>query len=351
MEDGKYATSFEDIQAAAARIEPYVNRTPVMTCSTIDKLAGRQLFFKCETFQKTGAFKFRGACNSVFVLGDEEAKRGVVTHSSGNHAAALALAAQLRGIPAHIVVPRTTPQCKVEAVVGYGGEVHFCEPTMEAREAACAELQARTGAVLVPPYNYGPVMAGQGTIAIEFLQQVHDLDVLVVPVSGGGMISGIALAAKAIKPGIKVVAAEPGGLNRSPDVALAKMAGWLLPCARTETIADGLQGRLGDLTWPVVRDLVDGVVVVEEQQIVGAMRLIMERMKLVVEPSGAVGLAAVLSPGWAACAATADCGRVGVVLCGGNLDLAPRGFWEGWLPGPPAPRPEEGERGERGQAD
>ncbi|EFJ52739.1 serine/threonine dehydratase serine racemase [Volvox carteri f. nagariensis] len=332
MENGKYATSYEEIKAAAARIGSFINRTPVQTCSTIDKLAGRSVFFKCETFQKTGAFKFRGACNSVFSLSDEDAKRGVVTHSSGNHAAALALAAKLRGIPAHIVVPRTTPQCKVDAVIEYGGEVHFCEPTMEAREAACAELQARTGAVLVPPYNYGPVMAGQGTIAIEFLQQVPDLDVLVVPISGGGMISGMALAAKAINPGIKVVAAEPAGSNRSPDVALAKIAGWLVPCARTETIADGLQGRMGDLTWPVVRDLVDGVVVVDEAEIVGAMRLIMERMKLVVEPSGAVGLAAVLSPGWGASAATRGCQRVGVVLCGGNLDLQTRGFWDMWLP-------------------
>ncbi|KXZ52331.1 hypothetical protein GPECTOR_10g963 [Gonium pectorale] len=247
----------------------------------------------------------------------------------------------MRGVPAHIVVPRTTPQCKVDAVKAYGGQLHFCEPTMEAREALCAQLQSSTGAVLVPPYNYGPVIAGQGTIALEFLEQVPELDALVVPVSGGGMISGIALAAKAIKPGIRVVAAEPCGRNRSPDVALAKLAGWVVPCARTDTIADGLQGRLGDLTWPVVRDKVDAVVVVDEQEIVAAMRLIMERMKLVVEPSGAVGLAAALSPSWGAAAVLRTCRRVGVVLCGGNLDLAAKGFWDLWLP---PKQPTEGEQ-------
>lgn len=303
-----------------------------MTSSTLDALAGRSLFFKCEVFQKTGAFKFRGACNSVFSLDEEAARRGVVTHSSGNHAQALALAARLRGIPAHIVVPRTTPQCKVDAIRGYGGELYFCEPTVDAREAMCAQVQAATGAVLVPPYNHGPVIAGQGTIGLEFLEQVPDLDALVVPVSGGGMISGIALAARAVKPGIVVVAAEPAGTNGAADVAAAKASGQLVPCARPDTIADGLQGRLGDLTWPVIRDLVDDVVVVDEREIVAAMQLIMERMKVVVEPSGAVGLAAVLSPAWASGSPTRGCQRVGVVLCGGNLDWGSKGFWEMWLP-------------------
>ncbi|KAG2501904.1 hypothetical protein HYH03_000402 [Edaphochlamys debaryana] len=328
-----YAATIDDIEQAAGRIAPHAHFTPVQTCRSLDQLAGsRSLFFKCEIFQRTGAFKFRGACNSVFALSEEEASKGVVTHSSGNHAAALALAAKLRGIPAHIVVPRTTPQCKVDAIMGYGGKLHFCEPTMEAREEACARVQAETGAVFIPPYNYGPVIAGQGTIALEFLAQVPDLDALVVPISGGGMISGIALAAKALRPGIKVIAAEPAGTNGAPDTALAKMAGWVVPCARTDTIADGLQGRLGSLTWPVVRDLVDGVVVVDEAEIVNAMRLIMERMKLVVEPSGAVGLAAVLSPAWASGHVTRECTRVGVVLCGGNLDLGAKGFWDMWLP-------------------
>ncbi|PNW82207.1 hypothetical protein CHLRE_06g278101v5 [Chlamydomonas reinhardtii] len=333
MTGDNYAASLEDIQAAQKRIAPFAHVTSVQTCSALNELAGgRQLFFKCEIFQRTGAFKFRGACNSVQLLSDEEAKKGVVTHSSGNHAAALALAAKLRGIPAHIVVPHTTPQCKVDAVRAYGGTLYFCEPTVDAREAKCAEVAATTGATLVPPYNYGPVIAGQGTIALEFLEQVPDLDALVVPVSGGGMISGIALAAKALKPGIKIIAAEPGGTNGGADVALSKMAGWVVPCAKPNTIADGLQGRLGDLTWPVVRDLVDCVVVVDEQEIVGAMRLIMERMKLVVEPSGAVGLAAVLSPAFGASAQTRGCKRVGVVLCGGNVDLGARGLWDCWIP-------------------
>lgn len=304
----------------------------MLTCASIDArcgVAGRKLFFKCEVFQKGGAFKFRGACNSVALLSQEQAARGVVTHSSGNHAAALALAAKLRGVPAHIVVPEDAPRCKLDAVREYGGRLVLCAPTMDARERACAKVVEETGAAFVPPYDYGPVIAGQGTIALELLEQVPDLDAIVVPISGGGMISGIAIAAKALKPGIRVVAAEPRGANDAADAAAAKAAGARADgMPKPRTIADGLQARLGDLTWPVVRDLVDGVIVIDDAEIVAAMRLVMERMKVVVEPSGAAGLAAALSP--AGAAALAGCARVGVILCGGNLDFGARGFWDGW---------------------
>ncbi|KAF8072725.1 hypothetical protein HT031_000385 [Scenedesmus sp. PABB004] len=323
-----YAASLQDIRAAAERIAGHAHVTPVMTCSTLDALAGAELTFKCETLQKGGAFKFRGALNAVRSLSPEQAARGVVTHSSGNHASALALAARVCGCKAYIVVPRNAPAVKLAAVKEYGGELILCEPTLADREATAARVAAETGATFVPPYDCAPA---------------PELDVIVVPVSGGGMIAGVALAAKALRPGIAVVAAEPSGSNGAADVAASKAAGRLVAdMPKPLTIADGLQARLGELTWPVVRDCVDGVVVVSDAEIVAAMRLIMERMKLVVEPSGAAGLAAVLSPGFAAAAAaggaTARPGaalRVGVVLCGGNLDFDARGgFWreENWRP-------------------
>lgn len=325
-----YAATLEDVKAAADRIRPYAHVTPVHTCSTIDELCGKNLYFKCETFQKGGAFKFRGACNSIFSLSEEEAAKGVVTHSSGNHAGALALAAKLRGVKAHIAIPRGAPECKVEATKCYGGQVTMCEPTIEAREACCAAVMEATGAVFIHPYNYAPTIAGQGTIALEFLQQVPDLEAIIVPVSGGGMLSGIALTAKALKPGIKILAAEPTGTNNAADVAASKAAGELVPTPKPITIADGLEARLGDLTWPVVRDLVEGVITISEEEIVGAMRLCFERMKLVVEPSGAAGLAAAMSPSFRQNPAYAGWQRVGVVLCGGNADLASMGFWDMW---------------------
>uniref|UniRef100_A0A7S0RMM5 Serine racemase n=1 Tax=Pyramimonas obovata TaxID=1411642 RepID=A0A7S0RMM5_9CHLO len=323
MARAAYAASLELIQAAAKRIAPYAKVTPVLTCSTLDALAARKLHFKCEVFQKGGAFKFRGACNAVFSLPEADAKKGVVTHSSGNHAGALALAAKTRGIPSYIVVPWGAPECKLAAIKTYGGAITQCEATVPAREAAAAKIQEETGAALVPPYNDGAVMAGQGTISLELLQQVPHLDAIVVPISGGGMISGIALAAKGINPKVKVFAAEPVGRDGcGADVAASKAAGRLVAdMAPPNTIADGLRAKMGDLTWPVVRDLVDGVIPVEDRQIVAAMRLIYERMKVVVEPSGAAGLAAVLSPHFKDDPALAECKNVGIVLCGGNLDL------------------------------
>lgn len=311
----QYAVTLNDIEAAAQRIAGLAHRTPVLTCATLDGLAGRSLFLKCENLQKVGAFKFRGACNAVLKLSDSDAKRGVVTHSSGNHAQALALAAKLRGIPAHIVMPRNAPPVKRRAVEGYGGRVVECEPTLAARETTVAAVQAETGAVLIHPYNHPDVIAGQGTVAVELLQQVPDLDAIVAPVGGGGLISGIALAAKAMKPSLRIFAAEPQGAD---DAARSKSAGKLIPQTGPNTVADGLLTSLGHLTWPVVHDLVEAVVTVSDAEIVAAMRLLLERAKLVVEPSGAVPLAVVLSESFRSFKGMT---RIAVVLSGGNVNL------------------------------
>ncbi|KAJ9506057.1 hypothetical protein QJQ45_016635, partial [Haematococcus lacustris] len=282
-----YCASLETVRDAHVRIRDHIHRTPVFTSSQLDRLTGCQLFFKCENLQKTGAFKYRGACNAVMQLTADEAAHGVVTHSSGNHAAALALAAKVRGVPAFIVLPRDTPAVKVEAIQGYGGRITLCDPGMDNREAACAQLQAQTGAVFIPPYNHPGIISGQGTLALELLEQVPDLDAVVVPVSGGGMISGGS-------GGGAGAAAAHEVQGTAADVVQCKAAGRLVPCEMPHTIADGLRGRLGDLTWPIVRDFVDVCVPVSESDIVTAMRLVFERLKLVVEPSGAAGLAAVL---------------------------------------------------------
>jgi threonine dehydratase/serine racemase len=310
-----YAVSLDDIRAAAQRIAGFAQRTPVLTCGTIDRLAGRSLFFKCENLQKVGAFKFRGACNAVMKLSDAQAARGVVTHSSGNHAQALALAARLRGIPAHVVMPSNSTAVKKRAVEGYGGRVIECMPTLEARETTAAAVIAATGATFIPPYDHADVIAGQGTTALELLEQVEKLDAIVAPVGGGGLISGIALAGRAVKPALRIFAAEPKGAD---DAARSKAAGTLIPQTSPQTIADGLLTSLGALTWPVLRDQVERVVTVREEEIVAAMRLLWERAKLVVEPSGAVSLAAVLSEEFKKLTGLA---RVGIVLSGGNANL------------------------------
>ena len=338
-----YAADLEMIQEARERIAPYAKKTPVHRCATIDALmrparvdletphdSDVSLFFKCETFQKGGAFKFRGAINAMLRLGEADREKGVVTHSSGNHAAALALAAKTLDCPAYIVVPEGAPRCKLDAIETYGGRITRCAATVSDREATCARLRRQTGATFIPPYDHPDVIAGQGTIGVEFLEQVPDLDAIVVPVSGGGMISGIALAVKALNPDCLVLAAEPGGeMGNRADCAESKRRNEVqMDMPPPETIADGLRARLGRCTWPVVRDLVDEVLVVSDVDIVRAMKLIYERMKLVVEPSGAAGLAAALSPAFADLNAksagwgkTARCRKVGVVLCGGNVDL------------------------------
>jgi threonine dehydratase/serine racemase len=310
-----YPATLADIQAAARRIVGLAHRTPVATCSALDRLAGRSLFFKCEHLQKAGAFKFRGACNAVTKLPADVAARGVVTHSSGNHAQALALAAKLRGIPAHVVMPRTASPVKRRAVEEYGGRVVMCEPTLEARETTAAAVQAETGATMVPPYNHPDVIAGQGTAALELLEQVEGLDAIVAPVGGGGLLAGTALAAAALAPSVRVFAAEPAGAD---DAARSKAAGEFIPQTGPRTIADGLLTSLGDLTWPVLRDCVEKVITLSEEEIICAMRLAWERAKLLIEPSSAVAVAAVLS---AQFRALDGLRRVGVILSGGNVNL------------------------------
>ncbi|MBI1915248.1 MAG: pyridoxal-phosphate dependent enzyme [Planctomycetes bacterium] len=310
-----YAADLEAVRAAARRIDGRAHRTPVVTCATLDRFAGRALFFKCEHLQKAGAFKFRGACNAVMKVAPEIAVRGVATHSSGNHAGALALAARLRGIPAHVVMPRNASPVKRRAVEEYGGRVVECEPTLEARERTAADVLAQTGATLIPPYNHPDVIAGQGTVALELLEQVPGLDAVIAPVGGGGLVSGICVALREAAPSVRMLAAEPAGAD---DAARSKAAGMLIPQTGPRTIADGLLTSLGDLTWPLIRDCVERIVTVTEDEIVAAMRLAWERAKLLIEPSAAVPLAAVLSGPFRRLDGLR---RVGVVLSGGNVNL------------------------------
>jgi threonine dehydratase len=302
-----------DIRAAHARIADKIHRTPVLTSATLDALCGAQLFFKCENFQKIGAFKARGATNAVFALTDAEAANGVATHSSGNHAAALARAARLRGIPAHIVMPSNAPKTKIESVRRNGGIIVFCEPTLVAREAACAKIIAETGARLVHPFDDYAVMAGQGTATLELLEQAPDLDLIIVPVGGGGLLCGTAVAAKGARPGIRVIAAEPAGAD---DAARSVAAGRLIPLEQAATIADGLRTSLSARTFPLIQQQVDGIVTVSEESIVAAMRRIWEVLKIIIEPSCAVPYAAIMEG-----KIDVSGKRVGIILTGGNVDL------------------------------
>jgi threonine dehydratase/serine racemase len=310
-----YAADFDAIRAAARRIAPFAHRTPVVTSTTLDHLAGRQLFFKCEQLRKVGAFKFRGACNAVQQLDGDVAVRGVATHSSGNHAQALALAARLRGIAAHIVMPSDAAAVKRRAVEGYGARVIACEPTLEARQSTAAAVCAATGATLVHPYDHPHVIAGQGTAALELLEQVGELDAIVAPVGGGGLLSGTCISARGVDAQIRLFGAEPAGAD---DAARSLAAGRLVPQTAPDTIADGLRTSLGELTWPILRDHVEAVITVSEAVIIAAMRLAWERAKLLIEPSSAVALAAALSERFRALSGLS---RVGIMLTGGNVDL------------------------------
>ena len=304
---------FDDVLAAAARIAPHVHRTPVMTSSHFDALSGAELFFKCENLQKVGAFKARGACNAVFGLDDATAARGVATHSSGNHGAALAYAATRRGIPATIVIPRNAPAAKLAAVRGYRGEIVECEPTQAAREARLAEIVAASGAEIVHPYNDARVIAGQATCALELLDEVPDLDAIVAPVGGGGLISGSCLSVAARAPGARVIGAEPAGAD---DAWRSREAGRMLPASRPQTVADGLRSSLGELTWHFVEQQVSDILLAAEDEILAAMYLTWQRMKIIIEPSAAVALAALLEHRDRIAGQ-----RVGVILSGGNVDL------------------------------
>jgi threonine dehydratase len=301
------------IRAAHERIRAHVHRTPVLTSLRLDEASGAHLFFKCENFQKIGAFKARGATNAVFALDDAKAKRGVATHSSGNHGTALARAAKLRGIPAHIVMPSNSAKVKVRAVESYGAQIVFCEPTQAAREAACADVITKTGATLIHSFENEDVMAGQGTAAVELLEEVSDVDLVLCPIGGGGLLCGTAVAAKSMRPKIKVIAAEPANAD---DAAQSFHAGRLLQTGKKFTIADGLRTNVGAPNFPIIQRYVDDIVTVSEEAIVAAMRTIWETMKIVIEPSAAVPYAAVVER-------KIDIGgrRVGIILTGGNVDL------------------------------
>ena len=305
--------TLSDVRDAHARIRDKINRTPVLTSETLNAQCGGSLFFKCENFQKIGAFKARGATNAIFLLSDEEAKRGVVTHSSGNHAAAVARAAKLRGIPAYIVMPHNVPKAKQDSVRRYGAKIELCEPTIAAREAGAARIMAETGAQLIHPFNDFRVMAGQGTVTVELMEERPEIELILCPIGGGGLISGTATAAKGLKPGIRVIGVEPAGAD---DAYRSFRSGAIVPMTAPRTIADGLRGTLGDKTFAEIREKVDDVVTVSEAAIVSAMRSMWEVLKIVVEPSAAVPYAAIVENRIGVAGK-----RVGLIVSGGNLDL------------------------------
>ncbi|MGS4987036.1 pyridoxal-phosphate dependent enzyme [Labrenzia sp. 5N] len=309
----QYIPTLEDMLVAHERIKPHIHRTPVLTSSFLNELTGAELFFKCENFQKAGAFKVRGASNAVFGLDEETAKAGVATHSSGNHALSLSYAAGRRGIPCHVVMPRTAPQAKKDAVRGYGGIITECEPSTSSREAVFAEVEARTGAEFVHPYNDPRVIAGQGTCSKELMEQTDGLDAVVAPIGGGGMVSGTCLTLSNLAPEVKIFAAEP---EQADDAARSFKAGHIIADDAPETVADGLKVPLKELTWHFVSNHVTDILTASEQEIVDAMRLIWARMKIVMEPSSAVPLATILKNRDVFAGK-----RVGIIITGGNVDL------------------------------
>ncbi|HNV29079.1 MAG TPA: pyridoxal-phosphate dependent enzyme [Cyclobacteriaceae bacterium] len=302
----------QTIEQAHERIKPYIHHTPVLTSQSIDDEAGCEVFFKCENFQKVGAFKARGAMNAALSLTPEQLSKGLATHSSGNHAQALARAAKILGVKSYIVMPRTAPDIKKRGVKGYGGEIFECEPTLQAREATLAEVIKKTGSTEIHPFNNYEVIAGQATAAKELFERIKDLDVIMAPVGGGGLLSGTALAAKYFSPKTKVIAGEPAG----SDDAYRSMQSGKIEQAQSQTIADGLLTTLGDKTFPIIRELVSEVITVSDEQIIAAMRMVWERMKIIIEPSCAVPLAALLKE-----KKRFKGKRVGIILSGGNVDL------------------------------
>ena len=312
----EYSVSIEDVFAAASRLDGIVKRTPVVSAEGIDEIAGRQVLMKCENLQHIGAFKFRGATNAVIMLGDA-AEKGVCTHSSGNHAQALSMAAKNRGVDAYIVMPKTAPRVKVLGVKDQGAELTFCEPTLAARESTAGEIIDRTGAALVHPYDNPDVIAGQGTAALEFFQQAGELDAIVSPVGGGGLMSGTSVTIRALTPDARIFGAEPAGAD---DAARSLEAGEFLPQTGPDTMCDGLLTSMGEHTWPIIRDHLETIIRVTDEQVVEAMRLILDNLGMVVEPSGAASLAAVLTPEFKE---LKGIDRVGVILSGGNVDSLP----------------------------
>ena len=314
------------IRGAHERIRAHIHRTPVLTSDRLDAASGAHLFFKCENFQRVGAFKARGATNAVFSLDDATARHGVATHSSGNHGAALARAAKLRGIPAQIVMPSNSAKVKVRAVESYGAQIVFCEPTEAAREAACADVIAKTGSTLIHSFENEDVIAGQGTAAVELLEDVPNLDLVMCPIGGGGLLCGTSVAAKLMRPKIKVIATEPANAD---DAAQSFRAGRHIVTEKKFTIADGLRTNVGAPNFPIIQRYVDDIVTVSEEAIISAMRTIWETMKIVIEPSAAVPYAAIMEHQPSVAAATYGSAskidivgkRVGIILTGGNVDL------------------------------
>ena len=305
--------SLSDIQTAHKRIKPFIHHTPVLTSQQLNRIFGCDLYFKCENFQKVGAFKFRGATNAVLLLNDEQKKKGVVTHSSGNHAAALSLAASMNGIKAFIVMPETAPSVKKNAVAGYGASITFCKPTLQAREETCRAIMEMEGASLVHPYDNFNVICGQGTASLELLEEVNDLDIVIAPIGGGGLMSGTSSCVKGINHRIKVIGAEPLNAN---DAWKSFKTGILTPSVNPLTVADGLLTSLSDLTFEIIRKNLDDIYTVIEESIISSMILIWERMKIVVEPSSATVLAVIKE--------NPDAFRgkkIGLIISGGNVDL------------------------------
>jgi threonine dehydratase len=307
------APDLEAVRDAHRRIAPHIHRTPVMTSALLDEISGAKLFFKCENLQRTGSFKIRGATNAIFSMTDAEAARGVVTSSSGNHGAALASAARSRGIKAQIVMPHNAPKVKVRAIESYGGKITFCEPTIESRETMCANLVASSGSVLIHPYDNDRIIAGQGTAALELLEEIPDLDFIIAPVSGGGLLSGTSIASRGMRPQIRVIGGEP---KNADDAFRSLRDGQPLPIDHPDTMADGLRASLSPRTFAILSRLVNEISLVSEDEIVTAMRLLWERMKIVVEPSGAVAAAPALNR-----RIGAEGRKVGIILSGGNVDL------------------------------
>lgn len=305
--------TFQDIQDAHSRIKSFIHKTPVLSSESINEILDIDLSFKCENFQKVGAFKFRGATNAVRQLSKKEAEKGVTTHSSGNHAAALALAAKQLGVPAYIVMPKNAPEIKKKAVEGYGAKITFCEPTLQAREETLKQVQNKTGATFIHPYNNFSVICGQGTAAIELLDKIPNLDVIIAPIGGGGLMSGTVISAKAVNPDIKVYGAEPFNAD---DAFRSYNQGALIPAGPPNTIADGLLTSLSHLTFEIIREKLDGIFTAKEETIIQAMRMIWERMKIIVEPSAAVPLAVVIENKY-----RFKGKKVGLIVSGGNVDL------------------------------
>ncbi|OEK02876.1 serine dehydratase [Roseivirga sp. 4D4] len=310
----EFPISLEDIIAAHQRIAPYIHRTPILTSESVDKIAGCELYFKCENFQKVGAFKARGGVNAVLSLPEDQRKNGVVTHSSGNHAQAIALAAKMAGIPAYIVMPKTAPEVKRKAVAGYGAQITLCEPTQQSREENAARIQKETGATFISPYNDYSVITGQASCAKELLEDQPDLDIIIAPVGGGGLMAGTLLSAHYINNRIDVYAGEPEGAK---DTYLSMQAGEITKVDEPSSIADGLLASMGDKNFEIIKPLVKEVFLVTDEEIVEAMRLIWERLKIIIEPSCAVPVAALLKNKEVFAGK-----KVGVILTGGNVDLA-----------------------------